>query len=206
VRLLEPASPGFDAALFLYAIRPPAGACDANPPRDEIDLEIPTSQLGSGKVLTNVYDAEPIGGAGAPAYPELPGLDPRDWTLLELRWWRDALEWRVDGALAGAERERVPGGPMAVRLNFWAPAADFPEAFASLPDPVASADESQQWRFAVDWVEVVELPEPGRTFAAGVAVACLSALRARAGARRGSRRWSRRSRSRTREPRRRRDR
>lgn len=126
VRLASPTLPGFDASLFLYRVRAPATACDASPLRDEIDFELLSSQIGSGQVLTNVYDAEAIGGAGAPEYPILAGFDPRAWHELEIRWARDRIEWRVDGALVRVETERVPAGPMAVRPELLGPGRGVP--------------------------------------------------------------------------------
>lgn len=179
VRIVAPASPGLDAALFLYRIRPPATACDESPPRDEIDFELLTNQIGTGRILTNVYAAEPIGGPGAPVDPVVAGFDPREWHVLEIRWWADRVEWRVDGALVRSETDRVPEGPLAVRLNFWAPGADFAEAFASPPDPAPSADLDQTWSYEVDWLQVETVPEPHGPLALGAAALALIGLAGR---------------------------
>ena len=206
VRLVAPVPAGLDASLFLYRIRPPADACDASPPRDEIDFELLTSQLASGQLLTTVYDDEAIGGAGEPVYAFVEGFDPRAWHVLELDWWADFIEWRVDGELVRVEVARIPAGPLAVRANFWAPAADFPDAFASPPDPTGDPAADETWTYQIDWIRVT-LPEPRGAWRAGAAVAALLALArvradrtdpltrsARAGVRRGSRRCSTRSR------------
>jgi hypothetical protein len=176
-RLVPPLEPGLVASVFLYGLVAPAL-------RDEIDSEILTNEAvaGSERVLTNVFDDEGFSSPGAVAWAEAWGFDPTQWNDYAL-WWRpDRILWFVNGALVRQELGVVPAGPLRLRLNFWAPDANFVQAYDASFQPASSAGQNQTFVYEVDGVVVRTLPEPGSTLALAAllpGLALLSWLRGR---------------------------
>ena len=49
---------------------------------------------------------------------------------------------------------RIPDQPMTIRLNIWAPAADFADAFNAGLQPASSAAANLSFVYVVDYVEI----------------------------------------------------
>ena len=144
VRMRVPASVpgGLVAALFGYALR---GAA-----RDEIDFELLTNT--PSRALTNVFNNEGFSVAGRPL--SVGGLMAGQFNEFEIHWLPDRLRWLVNGQITREVLDGVPESPMTIRLNMWAPAADFADAFNATLRPAATAGANQTFICEVDYVEI----------------------------------------------------
>jgi beta-glucanase (GH16 family) len=133
---------GMVAALFGYALN---GSV-----RDEIDVELLTNDRSL--VLTNVFQADGFNTGGRPQYHG--GIDAAAFNELSVEWLPNLIRWKVNGVTVRELADRVPITPMSIRLNLWAPAADFPQAFNPALQPSATAAGNQIYFYEVDWVEV----------------------------------------------------
>ncbi|MFQ5670114.1 MAG: M14 family zinc carboxypeptidase [Acidobacteriota bacterium] len=154
-RLVPPIPGGLVGSLFGFGLEP-------GTVRDEIDFELLTNDVTAGRqrVLSNVFNNEPFTVPGDAAFLPAPGLDLLSFNVFEIRWWPDRVEWWVNGSRLRTEADTVPGGPLSVRLNLWAPGTEFPDAFDISLQPTASPGENRTFFYDVDWVEVRRLPDP----------------------------------------------
>lgn len=144
VRVVGPIPGGMVASLFSYATR--GGV------RDEIDFELLTNDSANNRVLTNVFKADGFNVPGRPQF--VSGASLTEFNELEVDWFSDRIRWKVNGRVVREELDRIPDQPMTIRLNFWAPAADFPEAFDASLRPASSARDNQIFFYEVDYVEI----------------------------------------------------
>ena len=63
----------------------------------------------------------------------------------------------VNGQPAREVLQGVPETPMTIRLNMWAPAAGFDDAFNPSLRPVSTASANQTFICEVDYVEIRRL-------------------------------------------------
>src|SRR5215475_957887 len=92
--------------------------------------------------------------ADAMVIPVIPSLFDRNaWHTLQIRWWSDHTEWYINGQLVRSSTEAHPNDPMTVRFNFWAPASDWPEAYAATLQPT-TARHNVTYFYDVDYVQV----------------------------------------------------
>ncbi|MGE3507937.1 MAG: family 16 glycosylhydrolase [Vicinamibacterales bacterium] len=134
---------GLVAALFTYALR--GGAT-----RDEIDFELLTNAPSA--VLTNVFNAQGFSVAGRPL--SVAGVMAGQFNEFEMHWLPDRLRWIVNGQLAREVLDGVPDTPMTIRLNIWAPATDFADAFNATLRPASTSSANQTFNCEVDYVEI----------------------------------------------------
>ena len=144
-RMRVPASVpgGLAAALFAYALR--GGAA-----RDEIDFELLTN--APSRVLTNVFNEQGFSEAGRPV--SVAGVVAGEFNEFEVHWLPDRLRWMVNGQLAREVLDSVPATPMTIRLNMWAPAAGFADAFNAALRPASTASANQTFICEVDYIEI----------------------------------------------------
>jgi beta-glucanase (GH16 family) len=133
---------GLVAALFAYALR---GAA-----RDEIDFELLTN--AQSRVLTNVFNNQGFSEAGRPL--SVGDVMAGQFNEFEIQWLPDRLRWMVNGQLTRELLDNVPESPMTIRLNMWAPAADFADAFNAALRPASTNGANQTFICEVDYVEV----------------------------------------------------
>jgi endo-1,3-1,4-beta-glycanase ExoK len=147
-RMRVPASVpgGLVAAIFTYTLR--GGAT-----RDEIDFELLTN--APSRVLTNVFNGQGFSVAGRPL--SIAGVMAGQFNEFEIHWLPDRLRWRVNGQVAREVLDGIPEMPMTIRLNFWAPAADFADAFNASLRPASTAAGNQAFICEVDYVEIRSL-------------------------------------------------
>ncbi|MFZ4525880.1 MAG: Ig-like domain-containing protein [Chlorobium sp.] len=120
---------------------------------DEIDFEAVSNTLD--QIQTNIYANEPRG-AGHPQFNPISGVLTEE-HLYRIEWFQNAIRWLVDGELVRVETENIPLQPMALHLNIWVPAADWPEAFSSALNPVKTAAANIACFFDIDSVRVAQL-------------------------------------------------
>ena len=144
LRMARPAPPGLVASLFSYVTY--SGR------RDEIDVELLTND--GGGALTNLFTNERFDVAGRPQFVPLPGASIWDFNDYEIVWLPDRVQWIVNGRLVREETRDVPREPITVRLNFWAPSADFAGAFDPTLRPAVRRDQNQTFFYEVDDVEI----------------------------------------------------
>lgn len=149
--------------------------------RDEIDFELLGNDRDdpgcSTRVLTNVFDDEGFDQAGDVLHVCGPGLDLDGANTFRIEWSDAAIRWFVNGALVREETGTIPDAAMQVHLNYWAPAADFPEAYDASIAPAPSAEANQTFTVPVEFVRVESLPELDRWTLGAVAALLLVALR-----------------------------
>ena len=84
-------------------------------------------------------------------------LDVSDWHVFTIRWLPGSTEWAIDGVVVAASSIAQPDLPTYVRLNFWAPASSWTDAYDSKLKPTQRASTNARYFYDVDWVEVRQL-------------------------------------------------
>ena len=136
---------GIVASVFSYAL---TGAV-----RDEIDFEVLTND--PTRILTNLFSREGFSSPGRPQF--IGGFTAGVFNDLTVEWRPTSVKWAINGQFVREVTERVPVEPMTIRLNVWAPAADFPAAYNALLQPAASAGGNQVFIYEVEFVEIAPL-------------------------------------------------
>jgi beta-glucanase (GH16 family) len=88
----------------------------------------------------------------------LPGLKLDVFNKIVIRWLTDRVEWLVNGVLIRTAMTAVPDARTNVRLNFWAPASGWTDAYSNKLVPAKNARQNQTYYYDVDYVEVRRLP------------------------------------------------
>ena len=83
--------------------------------------------------------------------------DLTKWTVYAIDWYPDHVEWRMDGQLVRTAKQAVPARPMTIRLNFWAPRADWADAFNAEIQPTADPAHGKKFFYDVSYVQVSTL-------------------------------------------------
>lgn len=146
VRLVDPIPGGIVGSLFSYVTQ--------NGTHDEIDVELLTNDIGVNRVLTNVFNDDDFSVPGRPQFVTPPGLVLTQFNLYEFEWLPDRVRWKINGQVVREEFSNLPDQPMPVRLNLWAPTADFADAFNAALQPASTASANQRFFYEVDFVEV----------------------------------------------------
>jgi beta-glucanase (GH16 family) len=136
---------------------------------DELDIEILTKQVaastGGAPVLfttwNNWNEASPTYGDGVHHASQtlfLAGLDVNQFHTWVIRWLPGRTEWLLDGVLVASSTQAQPDLATPIRLNFWAPASSWTDAYDSSLKTVNNKKQAKTWYYDVDWVEVRRLP------------------------------------------------
>lgn len=154
---------GLVAALFTYAYNPETLLSD------EIDIEILTKQInlsaGATPLLfstwndwdeTNPNYNDGVHNASLQAY--VGNLDINDFHTFTIRWLPGYTEWLVDGVLIESSDLAQPDMVAPFRINFWAPASGWSDAFDAGLKPVPNKKKNRRYYYDVDWVEIRQLP------------------------------------------------
>jgi beta-glucanase (GH16 family) len=155
--------PGLITSFFTYMSYQTPAATFA----DEIDFEFLSNQLNGahGPILcstwhdfmkdstdysnTKTYNSEYVTRAQTAAKADL-----TKWTVYAIDWYPDHVEWRMDGQLVRTAKQAVPTKPMTIRLNFWAPRADWSDAFNAGIQPTADPALGKKYFYDVSYVDV----------------------------------------------------
>ena len=130
---------------------------------DEIDFEDLTVYPTGTMLLTSFNDwdeTHPTYNDGIHHADELviqDGLQRDTWHTLQIRWWSDHTEWYINGQLVRSSTEAHPNDPMTVRCSLWAPASDWPEAYAATLQPTSSAADNVTYFYDIDYVRVTRI-------------------------------------------------
>ncbi len=123
---------------------------------DELDDELLTNEVASqrSRLQTNVYANEPLG-AGHTLFT--PVQDLTAFHTYRMEWLPDRVRWLVDGILVREDLVHVPQHAMALHLNFWAPGAEWAEAYSSALTPALTANANTSYVFEVTEASVSRL-------------------------------------------------
>ncbi|MBE7385203.1 MAG: glycoside hydrolase family 16 protein [Leptolyngbya sp. SIO1E4] len=163
VRLLDPIDEGMVASLFSYEISDTNGDGEikANDLHDELTYEFLTNYVDGddintppNAILTNAYQDMPLG-AGDFLYPQASENDDlKTFHEFRIQLYPDRAVWYINDQVVRREFDTVPDEPMDVRLNFWAPAQEWQDAFSSSLIPTTAPENNQSYRYEVDYVDV----------------------------------------------------
>lgn len=157
---------GLVTSFFTYVFRT-AGTMTFS---DEIDFEFLSTQINrspanSAPVLTTTWnDWNNI----TPDYTNLatynsqsanvPGMDLSQFNKIIIRWLPGRVEWIVNGQLIRTATTAVPDEKTNIRLNFWAPASGWTDAYSNKLVFAKNARQNQTFYYEVDYVEVRTIP------------------------------------------------
>jgi beta-glucanase (GH16 family) len=152
---------GLVTSLFTYNT-------NANGTSDELDIEFLSKQVnlssGGAPMLQTTWndwsEASPTYGDGvhhASQSPFIAGLDVNQWHVYTIRWLPGRTEWLVDGVLVGSSTLAQPDLAAPLRINFWAPASSWTDAYDARLKPVGNKKQNRSYYYDVDWVEVRRL-------------------------------------------------
>jgi lysophospholipase L1-like esterase len=157
---------GLVSSFFTYVFRQ-TGGVDYS---DEIDFEFLSKQIASSPatsdpVLTttwnnwnnttqiytdpNTYNSQSV---------SVTGLNLAQFNTVLIRWLPDRVEWRVNGQLVRVATTAVPDEATPIRLNFWAPASGWTDAYSNKLTPAKNVRQNQTYYYDVDYVEVRTIP------------------------------------------------
>lgn len=140
----------------------------ANATSDEIDIEVLSKQVnlssgGAPLLLTTWNDwdeTHPIYNDGVHHSLQsvfITGLDVNAFHTYTIRWLPGRTEWLVDGVLVASSTLAQPDLATPIRLNFWAPASGWTEAYDAQLKPVGTKRINKSYFYDIDWVEVRRL-------------------------------------------------
>jgi beta-glucanase (GH16 family) len=136
---------------------------------DELDIEFLSKQVnlsatGAPMLMTTWNDWD----EAHPAYDDgihhssqskvISGLDVNLFHTYTIRWLPGRTEWLVDGVLVASSTLAQPDLAAPLRINFWAPASSWTDAYDARLKPTNNKRQNQSWFYDVDWVEVRQLP------------------------------------------------
>lgn len=135
---------------------------------DELDIEILTKQVnlvaGGDPILMTTWndwnEATPTYGDGIHhwSFPTfVAGLDVNAWHAYTIRWVPGRTDWLLDGILIATSTKAQPDLDTHVRLNFWAPASGWTDAYDPALKPARRTRDNVRYFYDVDWVEVRQL-------------------------------------------------
>jgi hypothetical protein len=152
-KLDVPITGGYVGGLFLYPLNAVAGQ------NSELDFELSSAHLTQAE--TNVYANEPLG-EGHPEAVDMPASGAiTGWHVYQLSINPGvAVTWSIDGAVVRTESTYFPSGPMQLRINLWAPAAEWQWAYSAEIGPVSDAAQNTRASMSVDYAVIQEVKNP----------------------------------------------
>ena len=150
---------GLVTSLFTYAYNATTGVSD------ELDIEILTKQVnttvGGDPVLFTTWndwnESSPTYGDGIHNWSFsqfFSGLDVNAWHTYVIRWLPGRTEWLIDGVVVASSDKAQPEADTPVRLNFWAPASSWTDAYNAGLKPARRSNANVRYYYDVDYVEV----------------------------------------------------
>jgi beta-glucanase (GH16 family) len=118
------------------------------------------SACGSGKNPSRTPNGSMTGSTIRRSIQSSPAWIFTTFNTHTIRWLPGHTEWLVNGALVRSTTAALADDPMPVRLNFWAPAASWADAYDAALMPAASAASNSSSYYDVDYVTVSSIPEP----------------------------------------------
>src|SRR3989304_4194612 len=136
---------------------------------DEIDFEFLSNKTNDN---VNYPDGDPFPvntWNESQQWPQyVMGGNLNDWNTFRIYWFPgQRVDWTWLDPINGetllrseTDPSRVPDEPMALFFNFWAPTADWLDAYSPDLQPVNDPSQNQIYTYEIDYVEV-RVPEPG---------------------------------------------
>ena len=143
---------GIVGGFFTYAVV-------GSPIPDEVDFELLTNDLGSEKILTNLFDSQNPSPSGDVQHQTVAGLDLTAWNTYEIRWLPDRVQWLINGTQIRQRLGAVPNDPSEVRLNLWVPGAGFSVAYNGALQPAPTLPANQTFKVEIDFVQIETIPD-----------------------------------------------
>lgn len=136
---------------------------------DELDIEILSKRVnqtpaGDPVLFTSWNDwneAAPKYGDGIHHYSVeqfFSSLNVNQWNTYIIRWLPNETQWLINGQLVYSTSKALPEASAPVRLNFWAPASSWAEAYDSALKPVSRLRNNVRYFYDVDYVKITQLP------------------------------------------------
>ncbi|MFM7083671.1 MAG: glycoside hydrolase family 16 protein [Hyphomicrobium sp.] len=136
---------------------------------DEIDIEILSKRVlqtfnGDPVLFTtwnNWSEASPTYQDGTHHYSNevlFPNFNVNGWHIYTIRWLPTGTEWLIDGQVVYSSSKALPEAPTPVRLNFWAPASSWTDAYDPNLKQVSRPKNNTRYYYDVDYVKVTQLP------------------------------------------------
>jgi hypothetical protein len=157
---------GLVGAFFTYGYR---GTYPDTYAADEVDFETLT-KLGTNQVWLNIFDdwrpSPYTPGPNRSSINTVSGLNWSDWTVYKVRWFRDRMEWLVNGVVARTEPNPavgtpiLPTDPMGVRFNFWMPDGGWTDAYSAGVGPTSDPAANITYYYDIDYLRVRSVTSP----------------------------------------------
>lgn len=172
-RFVAPVSVGTVGSAFLFITD---GAV-----RDELDFELLGNDANANvqRVLTNAFDNDDFSQPGNKSFATAANFSLTEFNDYSIVWTENAVRWFINDTLVRTETDTVPDEPMRVHVNFWAPDANFSEAFSALLQATDNESENLTFFYEVDSIRVEEVPLPPSVGLLGAACLVLTALHRR---------------------------
>lgn len=164
VRVASPLERGMVASLFSFTIRDGDGDGDITvaDPHDEIGFEFLTNSIDNAlqnsntnpTVLTNVFADDPLGAGDGEFVPVPDSVNIEEFNTFRIEWLPDRVRWFINDVAVREEIDTVPDEAMDIRLNFWAPAPEFPQAFDGSLQPASNEGNNETFFYDVDFVQI----------------------------------------------------
>lgn len=161
IRVPEPIANGLVVAFFSF------GFDDNTDLTDEIDFELLTNWINNPSTSERVLIASlddfdennPLPAQKFTANVDVNNLDTATFNNFKVRLFSDRTEWYVNDQLVREDSTVIPDAPMNIRLNLWAPAAGFADAFDASLQPAATFPGNNYF-FEVDSMTVRRITDP----------------------------------------------
>ena len=131
---------------------------------DEIDFELLTN-FASNQAWLNIWnDWNPAGknpNSSRATQTTIAGYNRSQWTTYTIRWYRNRVQWIVNGVVARTETSIVPDDPQALRFNLWAASSGWSTAYDANLQPASSAAANRSYDMDIDYVRVAPIDDNG---------------------------------------------
>jgi len=134
-----------------------AGVWTSTYQQTEIDYEFLTN-WGGNSFWSNIWDAyNPLrGGPNSGVQVNDAGLNWNNgsWNDYKIDWYPDHTNWIVNGTIVRTETTVLPGNPMGLTLNLWAPSSAWGSGYSSSLGVASTLAANQNFYYDVDYVRV----------------------------------------------------
>lgn len=161
---MVPMPGGFVGAFYAYNT-------DARGLSDEIDFELLSNWANAprapanDRMLVSTWDdwdrQRPTyfdGVHHSDARPAPAGFDAYAFNTYTMRWLPGRTDWLVNGKLVHSTTQAQADLAMPLKLNLWAPAANWAEAYNPAYGPTANPYANRIWQMEVDYAQVSAIP------------------------------------------------
>lgn len=136
---------------------------------DELDFEFLSNYPSNTLLLTQWNDWDYTGQNGSRYNNNIHhhsvmvtngAINRSAWTVLRFYWLPGETVWEANGVELYRAPFAQPDAPMPIRANFWAPDGTWPDAYDYSLRPVSSLAQNRTFWYDIDYITVVQVPEP----------------------------------------------